>query len=304
MQHTVQIVVTPGSGEGRALATAARIRTLVTRRGYQASIRTFQDLASLTAWAKTSAQDFAYLVCVGGDATQSAAAAAAIRLGVPFVPVPNGFGNIFAQAFGHSGDAAGVTRLLEDGEIRRVDVGVCENEVFLSHRSYGFLEQVQQAAEAGRRQPRSRLLRHLWYYGIAKRALLEMPTPSIDVEIDGTMVARGAMLVTVANVETYRGFLSLTPKASPIDGRFDVLTVPRTGKLRLFVRLLRIMLRLPHRWNGVALHRGRRVVVTVDGRREELRTARHVLPLMVPRGAMAALTRRQVEEDAPVQDAA
>jgi hypothetical protein len=64
------------------------------------------------------------------------------------------------------------------------------------------------------------------------------------------------------------------------------------------------MLRLPRRWNGVALYRGRRVVVTADGRRDELRTARHVLPLMVPRGAMAALTQRQVEEDAPVQDAA
>ena len=305
MQDTVQIVVTPGSGEGRARATAARIRRLLARRGYQTAICTFGDLASLTAWAKSGAQDFTYLVCVGGDATLSAAAAAAIRLGVPFVPVPNGFGNIFAQAFGHSSDATGVIRLLEDGEIRRVDVGVGDdNEVFLSHRSYGFLEQVQQAAEAGRRQPRSRFLRHLWYYGIAKRALFEMPTPSIDVEIDGTVVARGAMLVTVANVETYRGFLSLTPKASPIDGRFDVLVVPRTGKLRLFARLLKIMLRLPRRWKGVALYRGRRVVVTTDGTREELRTARHVLPLMVPRGAIAALMQRQVEEDAPVQGAA
>ena len=304
MQDTVQIVVTPGSGEGRALATATKIRTLLGRRGYRVAVRTFADLASLVAWAKTSAQDFAYLVCVGGDSTQSAAAAAAIRLDVPFVPVPNGFGNVFARAFGHSGEAAAVARLLEEGEIRRVDVGACGEELFLSHKSYGFLDQVQEAAEAGRRQPRHRLLRHLWYYGVAKRALLEMPSPSIDVEIDGTVVARGAMLVTVANVETYRGFLSLTPKASPIDGRFDVLIAPRVAKLRLFVRLLRIMFRLPRRWNGVALYRGRRVVVTVDGRRDELRTARHVLPLLVPPGAIAALARRQVEDDAPVRDAA
>jgi diacylglycerol kinase family enzyme len=304
MQDTVQIVVTPGSGEGRALATAARIRRLLGRRGYRVAVRTFADLASLVTWAKTGTQDFTYLVCVGGDATQSAAAAAAIRLDVPFVPVPNGFGNVFARAFGHSGEAAAVTRLLEEGEIRRVDAGVCGDELFLSHRSYGFLDQIQEAAEAGRRQPRHRLLRHLWYYGVARRALLEMPSPSIDVEIDGTVVARGAMLVTVANVETYRGFLSLTPKASPIDGRFDVLVVPRVAKLRLFVRLLRIMFRFPRRWNGVALYRGRRVVVTVDGRRDELRTARHVLPLLVPPGAIAALARRQVEDDAPVQDAA
>jgi diacylglycerol kinase (ATP) len=304
MQDTVQIVVTPGSGEGRALATAARIRKRLGRRGYHASIRTFGDLTSLATWAQTGKQDFAYLVCVGGDATLSAASAAAIRLGVPFVPVPNGFGNLFAQVFGHSGEASAVTRLLRGGEIRMVDVGICDTEVFLSHRSYGFLEQIQQAAEEGRRQPRSRLLRHLWYYGIARRALFEMPSPSIDVEIDGRMVARGAMLVTVANVETYRGFLSLTPKASPIDGRFDVLVIPRTSKARLFVRLLKIMLRLPRRWKGVTLYRGRHVVVTADGQREELRTARRVLPLLVPPGAVAALVRRQVEEDAPIEGAA
>jgi diacylglycerol kinase (ATP) len=304
MQNTVQIVVTPGSGEGRALATATRIRKRLSRRGYHASIRTFGDLASLATWAQTGKQDFGYLICVGGDATLSAAAAAAIRLGVPFVPVPNGFGNLFAQVFGHSGEASAVTRLLREGEIRMVDVGICDREVFLSHRSYGFLEQIQQAAEEGRRQPRSRLLRHLWYYGIARRALFEMPSPSIDVEIDGQVVASGAMLVTVANVETYRGFLSLTPKASPIDGRFDVLVIPRMSKARLFVRLLKIMLRLPRRWNGVTLYRGRHVVVTADGRREELRTARRVLPLLVPLGAVAELVRRQIEEDAPIEGAA
>lgn len=176
--------------------------------------------------------------------------------------------------------------------------------MFLSHRSYGFLEQVQEVAEARRRQPRTRVLRHLWYYGVAKRVLLEMPLPSIDVEIDGTVVAERAVLVTVANVETYRGFLSLTPKASPIDGRFDVLVMPRVGKLRLFYRLLKVMFRTPGCWKGVALYRGRRVIVTMDGRREELRTVRRALPLLVPPGAIAELKRRQVEEDGPVEESA
>ena len=40
------------------------------------------------------------------------------------------------------------------------------------------------------------------------------------------VVADDAVLVTVANVETYRDFLPLTPSASPIDGRFDVFVVP------------------------------------------------------------------------------
>ena len=304
MNRPVQIVVTPGSGDGRARATTRRIRQRLLRRGFPVSVRSFHDLASLDEWARNAPRDFEYLLAVGGDATQSAAAAAAMRLDVPFVPVPRGFGNVFASVLGYSGEATSVVRLLEAGEVRRVDVGRSGDEVFLSHRSYGLLEQVQQAAETGRQQPRARFLRYLWYYGVARRVLFETPRPSIDVEIDGTLVMRDATLVTVANVETYRGFLSLTPTASPIDGRFDVLVVPRVGKLRLLYRLLKIKLRAPGRWKGVVLYRGRRVAVTMEGRREELYTARRALRVLVPRGAIAALERRQMEDDdAPVESA-
>jgi diacylglycerol kinase family enzyme len=44
-----------------------------------------------------------YLVAIGGDATLSEAAAAAVGLSIPFVPVPGGgFGNFFTTAFARS----------------------------------------------------------------------------------------------------------------------------------------------------------------------------------------------------------
>jgi diacylglycerol kinase family enzyme len=60
-----------------------------------------------------------------------------------------------------------IVALLETGQVRRVDVGVARNgagrDLFLSHRSYGLLEQIQHTAERGRRQPRHRLLRYLFF---------------------------------------------------------------------------------------------------------------------------------------------
>jgi diacylglycerol kinase family enzyme len=209
MARNVQIVVTPGSGEGRARKTARRMAALLDRRGDRHAVHTFHDLARLTEWARTCGPGFSHLVCVGGDATLSAAALASLRLGVPFVPVPNGFGNVFARVFRHPDRAEAVLDLLDDGEVRRVDVGFAGDEPFLSHRSYGFLEEVQQAVERGRRQPRHRLLRHLAYYRVAQEVLSRVPSSPIRVEVDGKLVARDAMLLTVANVETYRGFLSL-----------------------------------------------------------------------------------------------
>jgi len=303
---SVCIVVTPGSGEGRARGVARRLGRLLRRRGSAVTIRAFDNLASLTEWAKTCGPEYSALFCVGGDATLSAAAVLARRHRIPFVPIPNGFGNLFARVFGHSSSPRRAARLLDEGEIRMVDVGVAGDELFLSHKSYGFLDQVQEAVEDGRRQPRDRVRRLLAYYGTAIRAVWSTSLAPLGVEVDGALAADQAVLVTVANVETYRDFLNLTPAASPIDGRFDVFVIPRTSKWGLAWRLLRLKLRLPGRWKGVSLYRGREVVVVSEAGRETLRVVRRALPLLLPPGAIERLKRRQVEvgEDGPLETVA
>jgi diacylglycerol kinase (ATP) len=301
-RRPVEIVVTPGSGEGRALGVARRLRRLLRRRGRPATIRAFADLPSLVHWTDTAPPEFAYVVCVGGDATQSAAARAAIRCNAPLVPVPTGFGNVFATVFRHPRKAAHVAALIDRGHVRHVDVGVvnpgAREDLFLSHRSYGLLEQVQTVAEHGRRQPRARALRYLWYWGVAYRFLCRARLDGFAVEVDGRRVADDAVLVTVANVETYHGFLSLTPTASPIDGLFDVAVIPRVSTPALLWRLLLLLLKLPGRWRGLTLYRGQHVRVTTPRRREELAVRRRVLPLAVEAGAVEALGARTVA-DAP-----
>jgi diacylglycerol kinase (ATP) len=303
---SVCIVVTPGSGEGRARGVARRLGRLLRRRGSAVTIKAFDNLASLTEWAKTCGPEYSALFCVGGDATLSAAAVLARRHRIPFVPIPNGFGNLFARVFGHSSSPRRAARLLDEGEIRMVDVGVAGDELFLSHKSYGFLDQVQEAVEEGRRQPRDRVRRLLAYYGTAVRAVWSTSLAPLGVEVDGALAADQAVLVTVANVETYRDFLNLTPAASPIDGRFDVFVIPRTSKWGLAWRLLRLKLRLPGRWKGVSLYRGREVVVVSEAGRETLRVVRRALPLLLPPGAIERLKRRQVEvgEDGPLETVA
>lgn len=311
--QSVGIVVTPGSGDGQARGIARRLIRVLRRRGSTVTVERFDDLGALTEWARTSAPFFAVLFCVGGDATQSAAALLAQRLRIPFVPIPTGFGNLFASVFGHPSSPRRAARLLADGEVRMVDIGMVDigmaggvagEEPFLSHKSYGFIDQVQERVEQGRRQPRGRGRRLLAYYATAIRAVCSTPLTPISVEVDGVLVAPEAVLVTVANVETYRDFLPLTPTASPIDGRFDVFVIPRTSKLGLAWRLVLLKLRLPGRWRAVSLHRGRTVVIGRDGRRETLRVVRRALPLLLPPGAIAALVRRQVEEEVPVETVA
>ena len=105
----------------------------------------FEDLDSLRRWATAGEAGFSLLICVGGDGTQSMAAGAAMRRSVPFVPVPSGFGNLFAGALGHSPRVDHVLEVLEAGEIVRVDVGVRAGELFLCQEGFGLLSDIQRA---------------------------------------------------------------------------------------------------------------------------------------------------------------
>jgi diacylglycerol kinase (ATP) len=301
MAGIVQIVVTPGSGDGRARSASRRLQKALARRGYDARVQTFTDLDRLLEWSATCAPEFSHLVGIGGDATLSASASAAVRLDIPFVPVPCGFGNMFARAFGFGDETRHVVELFERGQVRRVDVGLANGrDIFLSHRSYGLLQEVQEAVERGRAQPQSRLLRLLSYFAMGERFLVGVPLTAVRVEVEGTVIAEDAAVVTVANVETYRGFLSLTPAASPIDGVFDIFAIPGGSKWRVWTRIFKILFRLPGQWDGLILCRGKSVRVTVDGRTDELTLRRRALPLLVLPESLETLKVRQNEAETEV----
>lgn len=285
-RQAVQVVYTPGSGAGRAGRIARRVARGLERRGQSARVQPFRSLPDLAAWSAECRPTFACLVCVGGDATQSAAAPAAIRHGVPLLSVPTGFGNLFASAFELPDQARGALRVFDDGVARGVDVGMAGDEVFLSHASYGWLADIQRAVEEGGRPPRQRWLRMLAYYRMARRFLVEAPLPSIGVEVDGRLLVERAPIVTVANVETYRGFLALTPDASATDGRFDVFVMEAAPRLRVWARLLGLLLGIRRETAGVVRCQARRVRVLADGRApEELRVLPGALPLLIPAAA-------------------
>jgi diacylglycerol kinase (ATP) len=298
MATLVQIVVTPGSGAGRAITIARDVRKLAEREGHAATLQVFGTLGELVAWIKTCRATFSHLVAVGGDAPMSAAAEAAVRLAVPFVPVPTGFGNLFAGAFAHSSSPADVVALLQQGDLVWADVGVARGEIFLSHQSYGCLARIQESVECLER-PRQRYLRLLVYYRMAATHLSGGALDTIEVEIDGRPVPGRAGLVTIANVETYRGFLSLTPAASPADGLFDVCVIPRTTQADILAQLVKVMLNLPGCRDGIGFYRGRHVRVRVNRRKsEDVRVVGGVLPVLTPAGSLERLQARQLAAQA------
>ena len=148
--RSIQIVTTPGSGNGGALASADRLREELRARGHDVQLDVFPRLQGLLRWAATDTSRFSLLISVGGDGTQSAVAMAAVRRSVPFLPVPAGFGNLFARALRQPNRVEEVLDLLDRGELAHVDVGLQNGEPFLCHASFGLLSEVQARVESAR----------------------------------------------------------------------------------------------------------------------------------------------------------
>lgn len=281
--RAVQLVVNPRTGNGRALAIAGRLEAAVRARGREARTLVVRDLREARTWLARRCNDVGALICVGGDSTLSEIAGVALEGRIPLVPVPVGFGNIFARVFGHRDEVPFVLDLLDRGRVRWVDVGSAGGEIFLSNYGFGLLEDVKQAVEDQSVVPRSGLLRYLAYVRVALWTLVTAPSPSVRVEADGELLAEEAPIAIVANVPTYRGFLTLAPEATPFDGLLDVVVVPPCRKRALLSLLLAFLFHLPWRWQGVCSRRVSRVSITPrEAPAVKLGVLPRALPVLVP----------------------
>jgi diacylglycerol kinase family enzyme len=292
--RSIQIVATSGSGTGAAVDAAQRLREALRARGHQVTLEVFFDLGTLRRWAATGGARCSLVISIGGDGTQSTAAVAAVRQSIPFLPVPAGFGNLFARAFGHVPDVSRAVDLLEHGELVAADVGLRNGRLFLDQESFGVLPQIQASVEARLTRPLARWRRWVAYYQGAVRYLRDAPLPTLQVTVDGQVVTHDAAVVTVANVATYGPWLRLTPTASPVDGFFDVFVMRSATKRELLAKLLRCHLRWPATEPGTLRLRGRRVSVAApQARRDALELIPSLLQVVVS-PAMARKLERDV----------
>lgn len=291
----IAIVTTRGPGSRSSHGAALELADALRSRGYPLVLRDFSNLDELRSWAQTDGVHCSLLVAVGGDGTLNAAVAAALRERVPFLPVPSGFGNLFASTLRQPRRAEQVIDLIERGALIRVDVGQYKDEFFLCQQSFGLLQQIQDSAEHTPARPRARWLRSLSYYEAAVRqALRDSPLPRLTVAIDGHFVTRDAVIVTVSNVPTYGSWLKLTPAASPTDGLLDVFIMRGRHKSEILSRLLTRHLHLANGEDGMSVWRGRRVTVAVPRRApDEIVLRRRCLTVLTSPKTAALLWQQQ-----------
>jgi len=259
------VVVNPNAGAGKGLSIGAHVRT-----HFQKSTDEFYfvETNSLTE-ALTQvdvlcrAHKFEVLIGVGGDGLIHDLLPTLIKHELPLLVIPAGTGNDLARSLGLY--RVKLQRLLElplNSEPTTLDLALVTHSSgitpFIQILSTGFDSVVNERANnfqsiKGKFKYIIAVLLEVWRF----RAL------RFTVTIDGVVQDHEAMLVCVANGNSYGGGMKIVPHAKRDDQLLDVMVVDRINSLRLLVVFPRVYFGTHIRHPKVHFYSGREV--HIDG---------------------------------------
>ena len=233
------IFFNPISGKGRAREESGKFLRILSNHFSMQEI-TGSNYKEAENNLKLSVNDINFLIAVGGDGLMNLALQEAYRKDFTLYVHPSGTGNDFSRNnFYKLSDENSILDKFKRLESKFIDVAEVaisgKKRVFGQILSAGFDSYVNKRANT------------LKYFGGTVRYIaalfLELRSfKPIDYEIDldGKLISRRAMMVVVANGSTYGGGMKVVPHASPNDGWLDVLIVNEISKLRFLLVFPRV----------------------------------------------------------------
>ena len=263
------VAINPTSGKGKAASLGQEVVLRLRGQGFPVDEVRGSDEADLQQrLAKRLQEPHRALIAVGGDGMVHSAVQALMAFPeTPLGIVPAGTGNDVARALGlNENDPLSavdvIVTALERGP-RRVDLGemVHQGEVsrFAAVYSAGFDALVNERAN------RLCFPRGTSRYTVAMVLELSTLRPRhYRLVVDGEVVEQEALLVAVANTESFGGGMRVVPNAPIDDGFLEVFTLAPLSRL-MFVRLFPRVFSGTHvDHSAVSIRKARSVRIEVD----------------------------------------
>jgi diacylglycerol kinase (ATP) len=174
----------------------------------------------------------------GGDGTASVAAQIVSGTDTALGIVPQGTANNFATALRLPMDLPSALRVLQDGEVRRVDLGRACGRTFCESAGVGLFADALSLYGVGSNKNGVRAL-----YAIV-RILLNLRAHRIEITLDGKCFEEPAIFCAAANSFRMGYALAIAPGARLTDGLLDVVILGdvRRNELWSYYRAMRSQL--------------------------------------------------------------
>ena len=244
----LRLIINPAASGGRGRQAALEILELLDARSvrYDARYTDSPGHAAVLAAESLDAKLGGILV-VGGDGTMHEVAGGLLGSGrEPLPPValfPVGTGNDFHRMVGADRSAAAVVRILEEGAVRRFDVGRVQWEN--GERIFVNLFGVGVDVEVLRCRARfARLTGLAQYLAALVYALVTFRAPRIEIEVGGEdrrAVTGNTTLSVITVGPSIGGGFMINPDARADDGLLDLCHVPGVNWMQISVLVPRII---------------------------------------------------------------
>lgn len=229
------LVINSHAGKGKAVEHASEFAELLVKEGIKFEIineitfdKTVEQLRS-----KLESNEFTRVIAAGGDGLVNLCLQYVANTGVSLGVLPSGTGNDFARSTGvYNLDIEQIFNLYVKTSPTQIDLGRVKGsnaeKWFVQVLSTGFDAEVNALANL-MKWPRGKSR-----YTIATiRAIANFKPLVYKINIDGVIYDQQAMLLAIANGETYGGGMKICPGASNSDGAFDILLVKPVSRFVL-----------------------------------------------------------------------
>jgi diacylglycerol kinase (ATP) len=209
-----------------------------------------------------SSQKYRNCIAVGGDGLVNLCLQYIAQKPINMIVIPAGTGNDFARAIGTYGKSVDeIYKYIKTNPADLIDLGKITGTFgerwYVQVLSTGFDALVNSLANQVR-WPRGRLK-----YTLSTLLTLARFKPiHYEIDIDGKQLTMQAMLLSVANGQTYGGGMKICPNASNSDGFFDILIVKPVSRIVLLTIFPKVFFgkHIPH--PKIEIFRAKRVVIS------------------------------------------
>jgi diacylglycerol kinase (ATP) len=236
------VVINPKSGGGKGAIVGGKVRKHFVESKEQVTFIEAASLAEtlLQVQQASSSQNFDCLICVGGDGLVHDLLPAVIEHSLPLLVIPAGTGNDFARTLGlHGKRISKLLKLAETGTSSSIDLALISHSgfetPFVQILSTGFDSVVNERANNFKR-----VKGKVKYILAVLQKVWRFRATEFEITVDGATQKRRAMLVCIANGQSYGGGMQIVPHAKNSDGYLDLMIVDEVSPLRLLMVFPRV----------------------------------------------------------------
>ncbi|HZU77984.1 MAG TPA: diacylglycerol kinase family protein [Dehalococcoidia bacterium] len=175
------------------------------------------------------------VIAVGGDGTINEVINGLAGSETALAVIPAGTANVWAREVQMPRHPAAVARLLDYGEVHRIDLGMVNDRYFLLMASLGVDSVVVAVISPWAKRTFGRLA----YVTTGVWQAIRFPAVRTCIRVDGERMPAQLLMLVVGNTRSYGGALTITNRAVADDGLLDVVLYNGSGPGRFVGYLAR-----------------------------------------------------------------